>query len=89
MLFQTVVGGRKFVMDNVFATATAADAEQPATPVPAGQPESPTQTIVAVPAGPSSPGSGLALTIDVTTIATVGLVLAFSYSIVKTFRDKA
>ena len=76
-------------MDDVLATATAADAEQPAIPVPPGQPELLTRSMAEMPAGPSPPGSGLALTIDVTTIATVGLVLAFSYSIVKTFRDKA
>ena len=75
-------------MEDVLATAMAADAGQPAIFVPVGQAESPTQTMAGVTAGPSPPGSGLALTIDVTTIATVGLVLAFSYGIVKTFREK-
>ena len=75
-------------MDSFLATATAADSNPPASALPPRQPELPAQAIAAVPAGPSPPGGGLALTIDVTTIATVGLVLAFTYRIVRTFREK-
>ena len=71
-------------MDAFFATVglgEAAGAE-------VGQLEPGTGTVAAVPVQPEPAGSSLALTIDVTAIATVGLVLAFSYGIVKTFRDK-
>jgi len=87
MVLPSIVWGRSFLMDDFLATVIPDESGQSATAVPAGHPEPPTQAIAAVPASPGLPGNGLALTIDVTTIATVGLVLAFSYSIVQTFRE--
>ena len=65
-----------------FATAFPAESGQTAINIPSGQPEQLVQTIARL------SGSSLNLSIDITTIATVGIVLAFSYSIIKSFREK-
>ena len=71
-------------MDVFFATVGLVEAVG----AEVGQLEQGTEAVAAVPVQPESASSGLAVTIDVTAIATVGLVLAFSYGIVRTFRDK-
>ena len=75
-------------MDSFLVTTTPVSSEQSATAVPVEQTELLAEAMVGASANPGPSGGELALTIDVTTIATVGIVLAFSYGIVKTFRDQ-